>query len=121
MGERERVKKSPNVVFHYFFIKTINFLGPAPGQWDYGAGTNQQPGWSIWGGGKWKIPDGDGDNIPGNGGQHYPKYGQKKLCALNPSNPGCDYGDYGAGSCDQTCMDSCLSEYDYEMCLGICC
>ena len=66
---------------------------------DYGGGIRRQPGWSIWGGGKWRIPDGDKDNIPGNAWEHYPRYGQKKLCALNPRNPGCRQAqlDYGAG------------------------
>merc|ERR1719422_884066 len=47
------------------------------------------PGWSIWSGGMWNIPDDDGDNIPGVGGNDYPVNGQKELCALNPTNPGC--------------------------------
>merc|ERR1719460_865829 len=49
----------------------------------------QKPGWNIWGGGKWKIPDTDNDNIPGTGWINYPKYGQAELCKLNPRNPGC--------------------------------
>ena len=49
----------------------------------------QAPGWSIWSGGMWVIPDDDGDNIPGVGGNDYPVNGQKELCALNPTNPGC--------------------------------
>ena len=63
------------------------------------------PGWSIWSGGMWNIPDDDGDNIPGKkllhkhlnhdhlyagvGGNDYPVNGQKELCGLNPTNPGC--------------------------------
>ena len=47
------------------------------------------PGWSIWQGGMWNIPDDDNDNIPGVGGNDYPVNGQAQLCALNPSNPGC--------------------------------
>ena len=46
-------------------------------------------GWSIWSGGMWNIPDDDGDNIPGVGGNDYPVNGQKELCGLNPTNPGC--------------------------------
>ena len=49
----------------------------------------QAPGWSIWSGGMWNIPDDDGDNIPGVGGNDYPVNGQKELCGLNPTNPGC--------------------------------
>ena len=52
-------------------------------------GGKQKPGWDIWGGGNWKIPDTDHDNIPGTGWIHYPKYGQGELCKLNPRNPGC--------------------------------
>ena len=63
------------------------------------------PGWSIWSGGMWNIPDDDGeeepdhggdgdhgvagDNIPGVGGNDYPVKSQADLCALNPTNPGC--------------------------------
>ena len=47
------------------------------------------PGWSIWQGGMWMIPDDDGDNIPGVGGVDYPVKSQADLCALNPTNPGC--------------------------------
>ena len=47
------------------------------------------PGWSIWQGGMWNIPDDDNDNIPGVGGTDYPVNGQKELCAINPTNPGC--------------------------------
>ena len=39
----------------------------------------------------WNIPDDDGDNIPGVGGNDYPVNGQKELCGLNPTNPGCWY------------------------------
>ena len=47
------------------------------------------PGWSIWQNGMWNIPDDDNDNIPGVGGNDYPVNGQKELCAINPTNPGC--------------------------------
>ena len=47
------------------------------------------PGWSIWQGGMWNIPDDDNDNIPGLAGSDYPVNGQKELCAINPTNPGC--------------------------------
>ena len=71
-------------------------------------GAAAAPGWSIWSGGRWIIPDDDEDNIPGKtpitiatwvkpynlscagiAGIDYPVKGQKELCALNPTNPGC--------------------------------